>query len=186
MNKKEARKLKKQQEAEAAAKAAAATAAQSSVPEDTDPDVVPDASATPDPDAIDTKPLANASLPARKIKNAVGGTGASSRFKGVGTMAEHGIPPGLRRNEFQDRLLAWNEESGAHLSDDELAAIMDNEHPQGGVRIAERPELVQVIRKFYNSGIHGKQQGGTPPAVQSLQYERPKPKAQTTDASKTA
>ncbi len=120
-------------------------------------------------------PVPNASLPARNIRNSVAGVGASSTFKGVGTMKEHGIPSGLRRNHFQDALLAWNEESGAHLDDDALAAIMDREHPLGGVRIVDRPELVQTIRKFYNLGAHGKQQQSKP-TVQSMQYGKPQPK----------
>lgn len=119
-------------------------------------------------------------LPARAIKNSVAGEGASATFKGIGTMAEHGIPSGLRRNEFQDRVLALNEGKDYHMSDDELALVFDNEFPMGGVRITDRPELVQVIRKFYNNGTHGKQQGGVKPAIQSLQYEKPKVKAGAT------
>lgn len=115
-------------------------------------------------------------LPARPIANSVGTTGASSRFKGVGTLAPL-VPAGLRRNEFQDKVLELNETEKWHYSDDELATIFDNEFPQGGVRIADRPELVQVIRKFYNAGKHGKQQGGVAPKVQSLQYEKPKTRA---------
>lgn len=131
--------------------------------------------ATTPKDAI-VIPTPNASLPARNIRNSVSGVGASSTFKGVGTMAEHGIPAGLRRNHFQDLLLAWNEESGAHLDDDALAEIMDREHPLGGVRIVDRPELVATIRKFYNLGAHGKQQQSKPD-VQSMQYGKPKVKS---------
>lgn len=125
-----------------------------------------------------TAPASPTSLPARPIKSQVGSTAASARFKGIGTMAPD-IPSGLRRNEFQDRLLEWNETSKTHLSDDELAERMDAEFPYGGVRIADRPELVQVIRKFYNTGTHGKQQGGVKPTVQSFQYEKPKSRQAT-------
>ena len=120
---------------------------------------------------------APASLPAAIVPSVAGG-GAGSRFKGIGTMAAHGIPPGLRRNEFQDRLLEWNETSGAHLTDDELAVLMDAEHPYGGVRITKRPELVNVIRTFYNKGAHGKQQQAVP-EVQSLQYAKPQVRTRT-------
>lgn len=109
------------------------------------------------------------SLPARPIKTVVG-TAASAGFKGIGTMVDVGIPGGLRRNAFQDQLLAWNETKAGHRSDEELARLMDAEHPRGGVRIADRPELVAVIRKFYNAGKHGKQQGGVP-ETPSLCYE---------------
>jgi hypothetical protein len=120
------------------------------------------------------------SLPARPIKT-VAGSAASARFKGIGTMAPD-IPSGLRRNEFQDRLLEFNETSKSHFSDDELAVRMDAEFPFGGVRIADRPELVQVIRKFYNAGTHGKQQQKKPSVV-SFQYEKPKAAPVAADAS---
>jgi hypothetical protein len=144
-------------------------------PLETDPTAIVD-------HAKDLKDVAMAqALPARPIKNSVSGKGASATFKGVGTMKEHGIPAGLRRNEFQDRVLAWNEESGAHLNDDNLASIFDAEFPQGGVRIADRPELVNVIRKFYNAGKHGKQQGGVIPTTLSTQYGQPVKRTDTVE-----
>ena len=122
-------------------------------------------------------PSAGVTLPARPIVTVATDKAASSTFRGIGSCAHLGIPAGLRRNEFQDRLLERNEAPDMHLSDDALAELMDREHPYGGVRIADRPELVNVIRRFYNAGKHGKQQQGVP-AVPSLQYTRPLTRAE--------
>lgn len=119
-----------------------------------------------------TPPVARVTLPARPIRTVATNSAASSAFKGVGHLAAFGIPPGLRRNEFQDRLLARNAEEDMRWDDDRLAAAMDAEHPSGGVRIADRPELVAVIRKFFNAGKHGKQQVA-PPEEPSVSYGKP-------------
>lgn len=112
-------------------------------------------------------------LPARPIRTVATKSAASSRFIGIGSLVHLGIPGGLRRNEFQDLLLVRNAEPDMHWSDDDLAVAMDAEHPEGGVRIADRPELVQVIRKFYNAGTHSKATPKPEEANLSLQYSRP-------------
>ncbi len=86
---------------------------------------------------------------------------ATGKFRGKGTCAHLGIPAGLRRMEFQDRLLAL----GLKKTDVELAAMMDAEHP-GGVKI--RPDHMRAIRRLYNEGTHTK--AGTVPEVKSVEY----------------
>lgn len=149
---------------------------------------IPTPAATTDAAAAEAAPVTKKSKKAAKPSPAPEPTpaeptkAATGRFAGRGTMAAHGIPAGLRRNAFQDALLAWNETKDGHRSDEELAAIMDAEHPEGGVRIAARVGLVRVIRRFYNEGKHGKQQAGAP-AVPSQQWVDGKPVAATKKAS---
>lgn len=83
------------------------------------------------------------------------------KFRGLGTCAALGIPAGLRRMEFQDRLLAL----GLKKTDLELAAMMDAEHP-GGVKI--RPDHMRAIRRLYNEGKHTK--FGTVPKILSTEF----------------
>ena len=89
------------------------------------------------------------------------------KFIGKGTIP--GIPAGLRRNEFQDRLLEWNEQPGRHHSDQRLAEMMDAEHSDG-IRIADKPSIVQAIRREYNLGKHGIQQKPGVPRIESKRY----------------
>lgn len=88
----------------------------------------------------------------------------TGKFRGLGTVA--GIPAGLRRMEFQDRLLAWNEAEGNRRTDTDLAAMMDAEHP-GGCKI--RPDHMRAIRRLYNEGKHTK--AGVVPATLSKEYD---------------
>lgn len=90
----------------------------------------------------------------------------ASKFKGLGTCQALGIPGGLRRMEFQDRLLASNDRDDMRKTDEALAAMMDAEHP-GGVKI--RPDHMRAIRRLYNEGKHTK--NGRVPAELSVPYD---------------
>lgn len=90
----------------------------------------------------------------------------ASKFKGLGTCQTLGIPGGLRRMEFQDRLLASNDRDDMRKTDEVLASMMDAEHP-GGVKI--RPDHMRAIRRLYNEGKHTK--NGRVPAELSVPYD---------------
>lgn len=91
--------------------------------------------------------------------------GGAGKFKGRGTCAHLGIPAGLRRMEFQDRLLAVNGRKDMRKTDLELAKMMDTEHPGG---CAIRPDHMRAIRRLYNAGRHTKL--ATIPEVASVEY----------------
>jgi hypothetical protein len=87
------------------------------------------------------------------------------KYKGLGTCTKIGIPAGLRRMTFQDQLLAANHRPDMRKTDEELAAMMDAEHP-GGVKI--RPDHMRAIRRLYNEGKHTK--AGKVPETLSVPY----------------
>lgn len=121
------------------------------------------------PDAVKPAPKAKAKrTPKAKVPPAVP-VSATGKFKGRGTCVRLGIPAGLRRMEFQDRLLAANAAPAMRKTDLELAAMMDAEHP-GGVKI--RPDHMRAIRRLYNEGKHTK--SGVVPKTPSVAYDSKK------------